>query len=103
MKFTHRFCTRAPLSDVAGFHSLSESMVAITPPIVPIKMEKAPDHLSEGDQIVFTMWLGPLPVRWHAYVGQVSPTGFTDQQMEGRSVTGSTTTSFVPWTRTPQP
>jgi ligand-binding SRPBCC domain-containing protein len=31
----------------------------------------------------FTMWLGPLPVRWLARIEDVSPTGFTDRQLRG--------------------
>jgi ligand-binding SRPBCC domain-containing protein len=33
--------------------------------------------------MAFTMWMGPIPVRWRAYIGQVSATGFSDHQMEG--------------------
>jgi ligand-binding SRPBCC domain-containing protein len=31
----------------------------------------------------FTMWLGPLPLRWLARIEEVSPTGFTDRQLRG--------------------
>jgi ligand-binding SRPBCC domain-containing protein len=31
----------------------------------------------------FTMWLGPLPLRWLARIEDVSPTGFTDRQLRG--------------------
>ena len=29
------------------------------------------------------MWLGPLPVKWRAYISQLSSKGFTDHQIEG--------------------
>lgn len=31
----------------------------------------------------FTMWLGPLPLRWLARIEAVSPEGFTDRQLKG--------------------
>jgi ligand-binding SRPBCC domain-containing protein len=31
----------------------------------------------------FTVWLGPLPVRWKARVEDVSATGFVDRQVVG--------------------
>lgn len=83
MKYRHRFQVRAPLSAVADFHSQSDSMAAITPPLMPLQMEPAPPRLQAGDQMAFTLWLGPLPVRWRAFIGQVSPTGFSDHQLEG--------------------
>jgi ligand-binding SRPBCC domain-containing protein len=31
----------------------------------------------------FTMWLGPLPMRWLARIEAVSDAGFTDRQLRG--------------------
>lgn len=31
----------------------------------------------------FTLWLGPVPIRWLARIEDVSPTGFTDRQIRG--------------------
>jgi ligand-binding SRPBCC domain-containing protein len=39
--------------------------------------------MGNGDEMDFTMWLGPLPVRWVARVEAVSPSGFLDRQMRG--------------------
>jgi ligand-binding SRPBCC domain-containing protein len=83
MKYQHRFRVRAPVSTVADFHQKTESMAAITPPFVPLQVEHAPARPEGGDQMAFTMWLGPIPVRWHTYFSQVSDTGFTDTQLEG--------------------
>ena len=83
MRYEHGFCVRAPLATVSEFHSRSESMAAITPPVIPVRMKEAPARLASGDQMAFRMWLGPLPVSWRAYVGNVSPMGFTDHQLEG--------------------
>ena len=83
MKFQHRFRVRAPLAAVADFHSRADSMAAITPPLIPMQMQHAPPRLKEGDEMAFRMWLGPIPVSWRAVISQVSPTGFSDEQLEG--------------------
>ena len=31
----------------------------------------------------FTLWFGPLPIRWSASIEDVSQTGFTDRQLSG--------------------
>lgn len=43
----------------------------------------APDQLSDGDDLAFTLWLGPFPVRWEARVENFSPIGFDDIQVRG--------------------
>jgi ligand-binding SRPBCC domain-containing protein len=83
MKFQHKFRVRAPLAAVADFHSQADSMAAITPPFIPTQMQHAPPRLEEGDEMAFRMWLGPLPVHWRALISQVSPTGFSDEQLDG--------------------
>jgi ligand-binding SRPBCC domain-containing protein len=83
MKYKHRFDVNAPLAAVAEFHARSASMGAITPPPVVVRVHRAPARLDDGDEMDFTMWLGPLPVRWLARIEDVSPTGFTDRQLRG--------------------
>ena len=39
--------------------------------------------MSNSDEMDFTMWMGPLPVRWEARVEDVSPAGFLDRQVRG--------------------
>ena len=83
MKYRHTFRVRAPLARVAEFHNRSASMPAITPPPVIIRVQHAPAVMVDGDEMDFTMWLGPLPVRWLARIEAVSSTGFTDRQIRG--------------------
>ena len=83
MIFRHSFTVAAPLQAVAEFHAASTSMAAITPPPIIVKIRQAPAQLAEGDEMDFTMWLGPVPVRWLASIEQVSPAGFTDRQVRG--------------------
>jgi ligand-binding SRPBCC domain-containing protein len=83
MRYQHRFSVDAPLAAVATFHSQSASMGAITPPPIIVRVHAAPAILHEGDQMDFTMWLGPLPVRWMAQIEQVTPVSFVDRQISG--------------------
>ena len=83
MKYQHRFQVSAPLTVVADFHRRSVSMGAITPPPVVVQMHDAPGFLNEGDEMGFTMWLGPIPIYWRARIEQVTPAGFQDRQLRG--------------------
>jgi ligand-binding SRPBCC domain-containing protein len=83
MIYQHRFRVKAGLNRVAGFHNDGGSMAAITPPPIIVRMHATPAALAEGDEMDFTMWLGPLPVRWLAQIEAVSPAGFSDRQLQG--------------------
>ena len=83
MKYRHTFQVKAPLADVVGFHTSATSLKAITPPLIPMQLHNAPERMGNGDEMDFTMWMGPLPVRWVARVEDVSPTGFLDRQVRG--------------------
>lgn len=83
MNYTHRFEVRAPLAQVAEFHHRAASMVAITPPPIVVRIHRSPVVLEEGDEMDFTMWLGPLPLRWLARIENVSTNGFIDRQLHG--------------------
>ena len=41
------------------------------------------EPLAEGSVGEFTMWMGPIPVRWKAVHSNVSETSFTDTQVSG--------------------
>jgi ligand-binding SRPBCC domain-containing protein len=83
MRFTHRFTVPAPQHVVAAFHRRSDSLVAITPPSMPMRLRQAPAQLGAGDEIAFTFWLGPFPVRWRARIEQMHSDSFTDCMIEG--------------------
>lgn len=83
MHYKHTFIVRAPLEKVANFHRLSASMAAITPPPVIVNIQRAPELLAAGDEMRFTLWLGPLPLHWLARIEDLSAGGFTDNQLEG--------------------
>ncbi len=83
MKYRHQFEVNAPLNKVAQFHRRSQSMADITPPPVKVQIHHAPAELADGDEMDFTLRLGPLPIRWAAQIKNVNPTGFTDRQLRG--------------------
>jgi ligand-binding SRPBCC domain-containing protein len=82
-RYKHRFQVQAPLEKVAEFHARSSSLTAITPPPTRMIVHQAPPRLAEGDEMDFTMKLGPLPIRWLARIENVRPTGFVDRQLRG--------------------
>lgn len=83
LTFEHRFRVNAPVERVAAFHSNSASMPAITPPPMVAIIHHAPKYLKSGDTMDFTLWAGPIPIRWVARIEDASPSGFTDRQVRG--------------------
>lgn len=83
MRFEHRFRVQAPQKEVAAFHNSARGLKAITPPLTPIRIHSAPEPLGEGAELDFTMWLGPVPIRWGSRIEAVSADGFTDRQTRG--------------------
>ena len=96
MNYTHRFRVKAPLAAVAEFHRHASSMAAITPPPVRVVMHESPDLLTDGAEMEFTLWLGPLPVRWRARIDNVDETGFDDRMIRGPFRVWDHRHSFVP-------
>jgi ligand-binding SRPBCC domain-containing protein len=83
MKYIHSFVVDAPLDDVAQFHRESASMARITPPPIIVRVHSAPIELEDGDEMSFTLWMGPIPLHWTARMESVIPTGFIDRQIRG--------------------
>lgn len=83
MIFQHHFRVRVPLIKVASFHSNTKSMAAISPPPIIVQVHRAPAVVAEAASMDFTLWFGPLPLRWKAQFEQVSPNGFCDTQTQG--------------------
>lgn len=83
MHYRHTFRVKAPPAAVADFHSRSASMAAITPPPMIVRVHRAPERLSGGDEMDFTLWAGPIPFRWVAHIEETSQAGFTDRQLRG--------------------
>ncbi len=83
LRFDHRFRVAAPLEAVREFHARSDGLGLLTPPPAIVRVTEAPDVLGEGDEMRFTIWFGPVPIRWRARIEQVDEGGFVDRQLEG--------------------
>ena len=82
-RFKHCFEVSAPLEAVADFHRDARALRRLTPPPMWAQFHRV-EPLGEGSIAEFTLWLGPLPLRWLARHQGVSPlNGFTDVQERG--------------------
>jgi len=80
--FDFRFTVDAPVEAVSDFHFQPGILKTLTPPLMIMQVHRF-DPLAEGAVAEFTMWMGPIPVRWKAVHANVSATSFTDTQVEG--------------------
>lgn len=81
--FEKAFTVNAPLAAVAAFHASTHALQRLTPPPIFAQWHHV-EPLAENSRAVFTLWFGPLPVRWTAIHSQVdSLHGFTDTQISG--------------------
>lgn len=81
-EFKHSFIVDAPVEAVAAFHRDTRVLKQLTPlPIVARVHSFEP--LADGSRADFTLWFGPLPVRWQAVHSDVGPHSFTDTQVHG--------------------
>lgn len=83
MKYHHSFQVQASLAVVADLHAQPAGLSALTPPPVVIRMHQAPARLNEGDEMDFTLCLGPLAIHWVARIENVRDNGFVDRQLVG--------------------
>ncbi len=81
--FHLEFQVNAPLSRVAEFHSSTQVLKLLTPSPMFVKFNHI-EPLGEGSRSDFTLWFGPIPIRWVAVHSEVDLLkGFTDTQVEG--------------------
>ena len=73
----------APVKSVAEFHARPGAIRTLTPFVIPMSRHRM-EPLAEGSIAEFTLWFGPLPIRWTALHTEVdSKAGFTDTQISG--------------------
>jgi len=80
--YTHRFRVKASLDKVTAFHGDTRALKQLTPPPLIVSFNDI-EPLAEGSIADFTMWLGPLPIRWVAKHHDVHQSGFRDIQVRG--------------------
>jgi ligand-binding SRPBCC domain-containing protein len=81
-QFTYTSRIEAPLEAVVEFYRQPGAFRRLSPPLL-MQMQRN-DGITEGGVTAFTLWLGPLPVRWEALHTQVDwPRAFSDTQTRG--------------------
>ena len=80
--FDFKFMVHAPKTAVADFHHDTRILKKLSPPPIFAQIHRF-EPLGEGSEAEFTLWFGPLPLRWLAVHSNVSSSGFTDTQASG--------------------
>lgn len=93
--FDYAFTVAAPLASVRDFHRDTSALKRLTPPPTFVRLHTI-EPLAEGSVSTFTLWVGPLPLRWTAVHRGVSDQGFTDVQRSGPAAKWEHTHTFVP-------
>ncbi len=93
--FEFRFTVKAPIGEVARFHGATDALRRLTPPPMVVRIHRF-GAMAEGMEAEFTLWLGPLPIRWLAVHQDVSERGFTDVQQKGPAAFWKHTHRFTP-------
>lgn len=80
--FDYIFTVPAPLAAVSAFHHDTSILKLLTPPPMFVQIHDF-EPLAEGSVANFTIWAGPIPLRWQAVHSNISENGFTDTQNQG--------------------
>ena len=92
--FDYQFTVNAPQSAVREFHHDTSALKKLTPPPTIVQLHSI-EPLAEGSVSRFTLWVGPLPLRWTAVHRDVTEMGFTDVQTEGPAKKWAHTHTFT--------
>ncbi|NNE94671.1 MAG: hypothetical protein HKN24_01430 [Acidimicrobiales bacterium] len=80
--FDFEFTVPASQQRVRDFHHDTAVLRILTPPPTIMQVHSM-EPLAEGSISRFTIWAGPIPLRWEATHRDVSDLGFTDVQTNG--------------------
>ncbi len=92
--FDYQFTVNAPQEAVRRFHHDTSALKILTPPPTIVQLHDI-EPLAEGSVSRFTLWVGPLPLKWKAVHRDVTDQGFTDIQAEGPAKKWEHTHTFV--------
>jgi ligand-binding SRPBCC domain-containing protein len=81
-KYAHRFTVEAPIEQVTAFHRDTTALKTLTPFPIFVQLHSV-EPMAENSTAKFTLWAGPLPIRWEALHTNVTQNGFTDTQVKG--------------------
>lgn len=80
--FKRCFEVAAPKEALIRFHSDPRALRILKPPGMVVRFHRV-EPVSEDSIADFTMWLGPLPIRWEATHFDVESNAFSDTQSRG--------------------
>ncbi len=80
--FDYEFEVEAPVELVSAFHHDTSVLHRLTPPPVFLRIHRF-GAMAEGMEAEFTMWVGPIPMRWEVVHMNVTERGFTDDARRG--------------------
>ena len=82
--FVQRSVIKTTMADIKRFHEEPRALARLTPPPVWMQVQRDDRRsLTEGE-IEFTLWFGPLPIRWLArHETGPTPDSFADVQLRG--------------------
>ena len=74
----------ATLSSLMRFHEAPLALASLTPPPIQMRVHRDDRQSLAQGEIEFTLWFGPLPIRWIArHEAGPTPHSFADVQVKG--------------------
>ncbi len=75
---------KTSLSEIKDFHEVPGALAGLTPPFVIMRVQRDDRRSLTSGEIEFTLWFGPLPIRWLArHEAGPTPDSFADVQLQG--------------------
>lgn len=72
------------LADITAFHQDPRALARLTPPPIVMRLHRDDRRSLSDGEIEFTLWFGPLPIRWIArHEAGPSASSFADLQVKG--------------------
>ena len=82
--FTKTSVIKTTLSEMQRFHSDPQALSTLTPPPIVMQLQRDDRRSMTEGEIEFTLWFGPLPIRWTArHAAGPTAHSFADQQIKG--------------------
>lgn len=80
-KATHM---KTSMQKMIAFHQQSSALGILTPPPIFVRLRRDDRTAFDAGELEFTLWFGPLPIRWLArHEPGPTPTSFADRMVEG--------------------
>ncbi len=82
--FTKSSIIKTTLPAIKRFHEDPKALARLTPPPIVMQLHRDDRQSITEGEIEFTLWLGPLPIRWIArHEAGPTPDSFADLQVRG--------------------